>query len=277
MDEIKGGEIRHHLLNLLKKGLSWGTVRLVRDVISRPFNQTWKEKLTGGNPLFLIFTRINAPGKTMRENDPQDPEEVNLLFNICAQYYPQQYVFFFTAFRTGLRLGELPAFKWEEVDCQGKFSRVRRSYKRGKLAATRKGRQRWVDMSEQLITVLRDYSPARKKEALEAGTGPGGGVHVSPERQPGGAELDAFPFQRPSGKSRAATHPRARTVAHLCQSAANRRGRSGVSGGRNGHRSLPIILDLYGPLVPGGDREMVNRLDTPLAATYPQAVNIKEA
>ncbi|MBW1992782.1 MAG: hypothetical protein JRI59_11950 [Deltaproteobacteria bacterium] len=35
IDEIKRSEIRHLLINLLKKGFSWGTVCLVRDVISQ--------------------------------------------------------------------------------------------------------------------------------------------------------------------------------------------------------------------------------------------------
>jgi integrase len=108
----------------------------VWDVISGPFNQALDEELISANPVFKIFTRISAPRQEKQEIDPLNPEEVALFLNTCAQYYPEHYAFFFTAFRTGLRLGELLALKWEEVDWQGKFIRVRRSYKRGKLTPT---------------------------------------------------------------------------------------------------------------------------------------------
>jgi integrase len=46
-----------------------------------------------------------------------------------------------------MRLGELLALQWRDVDWHDKFFLVRRSYKRGRLDHTKTGKQRRVDMS----------------------------------------------------------------------------------------------------------------------------------
>jgi integrase len=48
---------------------------------------------------------------------------------------------------------------------------VRRSYKRGRLDHPKTGKQRRVDMSNQLIEALKEFHLTRKKEALESGAG----------------------------------------------------------------------------------------------------------
>jgi integrase len=44
-----------------------------------------------------------------------------------------------------------------------------------------------------------------------------------------------------------------------------------------GHSSIQITVDIYGHLIPNSNRDMVNRLDTQPAATYPQPAKIKKA
>ena len=74
-----------------------------------------------------------------------------MFLDACARYHPEHYPFFLTAFRTGMRLGELLALQWQDADWHGKFILVRRSYKRGRLDLTKSGKQRRMDMSNQLM------------------------------------------------------------------------------------------------------------------------------
>jgi len=171
LDEIKRGDIRNLLISLLKKNLSWGTVCLVRDVISGPMIQAFDEELITANPVARILKRINEPRNQKKEIDPLNHEEVALFLETCLKYYPEHYPFFLTAFRTGMRLGELLALKWGDIDWHGKFILVRRSYKRGRIDHTKTGKQRRVDMTDQLIDTLHDFLLTRKKEALESGKG----------------------------------------------------------------------------------------------------------
>ena len=171
IDEMKRTEIRNFLITLLKKGASWGTVCLVRDVISGPMVHALDDELIVANPVSGIFRRINPPHNQKREIDPLRHEEVALFLETCSKFYPEHYPFFLTAFRTGMRLGELLALQWRDVDWYGKFILVRRSYKRGRIDHTKTGKQRRVDRSNQLIEALRDFHITREKEALESGTG----------------------------------------------------------------------------------------------------------
>ncbi|MBU2489929.1 MAG: tyrosine-type recombinase/integrase [Proteobacteria bacterium] len=56
-------------------------------------------------------------------------------------------------------------------DFAGRFIKVTRSYKRGRVTETKNGKFRRVDMSEQLADTLGGFLAQRKREALQAGTG----------------------------------------------------------------------------------------------------------
>jgi integrase len=53
-----------------------------------------------------------------------------------------------------MRLGELLGLRWGDVDWNNKFIEVRRSYKIGRFGPTKTGRNRRVDMSDQLVATL---------------------------------------------------------------------------------------------------------------------------
>ena len=44
-----------------------------------------------------------------------------------------------------------------------------------------------------------------------------------------------------------------------------------------GHTSSQMTVDIYGHLIPSGNREMVNRLDSQQSATQPQPAQIGKA
>jgi len=96
---------------------------------------------------------------------------VNLFLETCWTQEPEHYPFFLTAFRTGMRLGELLGLKCGDVDWHGKFIRVSRSYKLGRTTPAKTGRVRRVYMSDQLLDGLKTLHLARKREALRRGEG----------------------------------------------------------------------------------------------------------
>ena len=58
-----------------------------------------------------------------------------------------------------------------DLDFNGGFIWVRRNCSRGKITSTKSGKERKVDMSNGLATVLKNYLTQRKREALEKGWG----------------------------------------------------------------------------------------------------------
>lgn len=140
IDEIKRGEIRDLLLRLNRKGLSRSTICLIRDVIGGPLSFALDEELIPVNPASGITKKLQLRRDRKIDVDPLTKEEVNLFLDACSIHTPEHYPFFICAFRTGMRLGELLGLQWGDVDWNGKFICVSRSYKLGRLTSTKTGK-----------------------------------------------------------------------------------------------------------------------------------------
>ncbi|HID29702.1 MAG TPA: site-specific integrase, partial [Desulfobacterales bacterium] len=171
INEIKRGEIRDLLLKLNRNGLSRSTICLVRDVISGPLSFAFDEELIPVNPASGITKKLQLRRDRKIEIEPLTTEEVRLFLENCQAHAPEHYPAFLCAFRTGMRLGELLGLQWGDIDWHGKFIRVSRSYKLGRMTPTKTGKVRRVDMSDHLIEALRNLYIASKQEALKEGKG----------------------------------------------------------------------------------------------------------
>ena len=63
--------------------------------------------------------------------NPLTREESQTFLEAVKKHYPGYYVFFLTALRTGLRLGELISLQWGDIDFRGRFVEVRRNLVKG--------------------------------------------------------------------------------------------------------------------------------------------------
>ncbi|HWF49762.1 MAG TPA: site-specific integrase, partial [Solirubrobacteraceae bacterium] len=80
------------------------------------------------------------------------PEEVWALVRAAAS--EQDAAIYLTAAFTGLRLGELLALSWRDVDFAGSVIRVRASYAAGALTTPKSGKVRSVPMAPDVATAL---------------------------------------------------------------------------------------------------------------------------
>jgi integrase len=71
--------------------------------------------------------------------------------------------------RTGMRLGEVLARQWQDVDFQSHEIRVDTAISVGRLDTPKSGHGRTVDMSEQLARALLRLEVERKTETLRRG------------------------------------------------------------------------------------------------------------
>jgi integrase len=171
IDSINRGEVRDLLLSKFSGGLSQKRVLLIKDVISGVLNYALDEELIKINPTSGITKRLfpkNGAGKkTVSEKDVFTTEELDLFLETCESDYPQYYSFFLMGSRTGMRLGELLALRWGDVDLENGFIWVRRSYRRGRFTKPKNGKIRKVEMSDQLVDVLKSQLKGRFKEVSE--------------------------------------------------------------------------------------------------------------
>lgn len=63
------------------------------------------------------------------------------------------------------------ALQWSDVDWNAKFIQVSRSYKLGETTATKTGKTRRVDMSDQLFETMKSLMARTKEEGLKMGLG----------------------------------------------------------------------------------------------------------
>lgn len=94
-------------------------------------------------------------------------EEECLVLEITKEKYPHYYPFVLLLFRTGMREGEAVAMRPEDLDLRKRYVWVQRNFTAGQLSNTPKSRQkRKVDLSHDLVAVLRDYLVVQEAEDM---------------------------------------------------------------------------------------------------------------
>jgi integrase len=155
IDKIKRSDIKTLLNNEIEKGKSQTSVELMRTVISSVFNYAIDEELIKHNPTTNILKSLNLKKQQQKEINPYTKDEARQFLEICKNHYPESYPFFMTAFNTGLRLGELLALDWHDIDLVERKIKVYKSYKRKELTGTKTGKTRYVDISDKLYEILK--------------------------------------------------------------------------------------------------------------------------
>ncbi len=265
INDLRRGDIRDLLLKLLAGGLSRSSVCLVRDVISGPLNCAVDEEIIDANPVAGITKRLQLGKRRNIDIEPLTHEEVQVFLDACIKHAAPFYPFFLCAFRTGMRLGELLALKWGDIDWNGQFIRVARSYKVGRITDTKTGKSRRVDMSEQLSACLGALLTERKKEALKEGRSAPAEFIFHRGGKPIEQNYARTTFKRILSKA-GLREIRVHDCRHTFASLLLTDGASPVYVKEQlGHSSIQMTVDIYGHLIPSANRQAVNRLDSSAA------------
>jgi integrase len=246
-----------------RKGLSRKSIENISRTVSSVLSQAMEDGLITGNPAFRLG-RYYRNGDEMKPGvSPLTADEMSVLLATARKDFPREYPLFLCAVRTGLRLGELLALRWPDIDLNGRFIEVRGNLVAGRLTTPKNGKTRRVDMSAQLTDTLRALLRARKRETLKNGWG----------------NVPEWVFCRESGRPLDADNLRHRVFYKLLEKAALRRVRfhdlrhtfaslllqNGESPAyvkeQMGHSSIQVTVDVYGHLIPGANRQAVDRLD----------------
>jgi len=212
------------------------------------------------------------PGKFLpkiskrRSINPLTREEVATLLDTVKQRAPRYYPLFLCAARTGLRMGELLALQWSDLDFHGRFLEVQRNYTHWKVTTPKSGESRRVDMSKELAQTLKDLQTERQLEAAANGWSEvprwvfcneqGGLLHPNNLR-----DRVFYRLLKAAGLRQVRFHELRHTFASLLL----QQGESATYVKEQmGHSSIQITVDCYGHLIPGGNKQAVDRLDSPV-------------
>jgi integrase len=196
-----------------------------------------------------------------REIQPLTREEASHLVAIAKEHFPRWSPWVLCALRTGLRLGELIALQWGDVDWNGRFLAVRRNLVQGVLTSPKSHQRRRVDLSTQLSGALLDWRREQRARWLKKGQNLPDWVFPSLE----GTALEErnvrHVFKRMLEKADL-RQIRIHDLRHTFASLLLQQGESIVYvKDQLGHASIQITVDTYGHLIPGANRAAVDRLD----------------
>lgn len=251
-------------------GLASNTVRNIKALISGVMTSALDDGLIQVNPVSRLGCLIKT--KERKEDiNPLTGDECKIFLEAVKQNSPRYYPFFLCALRTGMRLGELLALEWGNIDFNGGFLEIRRGFTKGRITTPKSGKSRRVDMSGQLSETLKALRVERMKETLAKGWGQVPDIVFVNED---GRRINAFNLrERVFFKSLAKANLRRIRMHDLRHTFASLLIQNNESlayvKDQLGHHSIQITVDTYGHLVPGANRQAVDRLDD-------QALNVAQ-
>lgn len=257
IDDIDGDRIREFYSKKTEEGYAKNTLKNMRNLISGVMAFSIEDKVIGINPAARTGKYLKA-AKAARKAEFLTPEEIRLLLDKARGIF---YPFFLTAVRTGLRQGELIGLQWGDIDWNGKFLTVKRTIYKKTPKIPKYGKERKVDMSDQLLAVLRDHKKAAAAEALKKGRALSEYVFTSSRNkphEPSWIRKVHFNALKAAGLRQVPFH----ALRHSFASALIANGASlTYVKEQMGHHSIKITVDTYGHLIPGANRAEVNKLD----------------
>jgi integrase len=171
-DQAIGGitreQVRRFATKLRKEdNLSARTAKIHLVVLGGIFNFAIENGTVASNP-------VAKPGKIISVPKGDRPDflnarETRVFLAAVKEHRPRHYAMFMTAARAGLRLGELRAAQWGDVDWNRGTITVQRNVSEKEITTPKSGKSRVVDMTPQLADTLTAHRKAIAADALKAG------------------------------------------------------------------------------------------------------------
>ncbi len=278
IDRVTRKELKRFLSELaVSKKYGLGTLRNILATVRAILGQAFEEELLANNPASRLGKYAFGGART-RPTDFLTRAEADAFLAAARTHRPSYYPMFLTALRTGLRLGELLALRWDDIqfgdssDDPNRFILVQRNYSRGEFTTPKNHQSRRVDMGREARRVLLELRDAMAMKAFERGEeeipllvfpseagGPLDGVNVY--------HRAFLPCIEAAGLRRITFHALRHSYAsHLIQAGAS----LAYVKEQMGHSSIQVTVDTYGHLIPGADIAWADKLDA--VPTAPQLI-----
>lgn len=252
------------------KGLRLNTVRGIARTLSAVLSQAVEDEKLPANPALRMGRYLRQGDEPTTEIQPLTGEEAALLVQTAADDFPRWYPWVLCALRTGLRMGELLALQWADVDWNGRFVVVQRNIVKGVLTSPKSHQRRRVDLSAQLAAALLAWRRVQRAHWLKKGQDQPPWVFPSRE----GTALEERNVRHVFTRLLAGAALRQIRVHDLRHTFATLLLQAGAPityvSNQLGHADAAITLRVYAHYLPDASRKDVDLLDTQPVATPAQ-------
>jgi integrase len=150
---------------------AYGTLKNILATLRATLSDAVEDEILPSNPAVRLG-RFFLPGARRRKAEFLTQTEMTAFLDAAKAQRSHRYPFFLTAFRTGMRLGELLALEWDDIQFgesendPNRFILVRRNYVRGSFVSPKSGKERRIDLTRELRHVLLGLRDQRMLEFL---------------------------------------------------------------------------------------------------------------
>ncbi|MCI0443028.1 site-specific integrase [bacterium] len=226
--------------------LSKDSIRIILAALSKFLNAAIEDQIIQANPAAKLGKFYKQAKKRREEIHPLTQTQVLLMLEATIKHFPEHYPLLLCAVHSGLRAGELAALQRGDLDFVENYIMVRRSFSHSRMDSTKNSKKRRVDMSDALAACLKDLPSS---EYLFGGEKPLDMRYFVRWRFEKILELAKI--------SRIRFHDLRHTFASIL--IANNESLAYVKE-QLGHSSIRVTVDIYGHLVPGANRQAVNKI-----------------
>jgi integrase len=271
LDQLTRDAIKSMFVELAEQDLSRNTLNNVLIVLRSVLNGAIEDGIISTNVAGKLGRFIPRDEDNF-EVVPLTQTELEAFLEAALLLCPDQYPLFLTLARTGMRLGEVLALRWGDIQFgedehdKNRFIYIRRNWVEGQFGKPKSGKERRVDLSRQLRSVLEERRDSRMLEAYLSGKSSIADELVFPSEA--GTPLDGRNVYNryflPAVEKAGLRHFRIHDLRHTYASLLIQAGASlAYVRDQLGHSSIQVTVDLYGHLVPSANISWVDGLDSP--------------
>jgi integrase len=253
------------------KGLRLNTVRGINRTLSVVLSQAVEDEKLSANPALRMGKHLRRGDEPEHTIEPLSAADAALLVETAEKHFPRWHPWVLCALRTGLRLGELLALQWGDVDWNGGFLTVQHNIVRGVVTSPKSHQRRRVDMTPQLKAALLAWRRLQRRRWIKKGKSLPPWVFASLE----GTALEERNVRHVFTRMLEKADLRQIRIHDLRHSYATLLLQAGAPityvSQQMGHRDASITLRVYAHYLPDASRREVDRLDAlQLSATPAQ-------
>jgi integrase len=252
------------------------SVRLMLAVLRTMLQEAVNEGILPVNPVMKLGKFYRSARRIKEKVDPFTIEELHAIEARCREKFPEHYSFILCMARTGMRIGEVTALQWIDIDFSKNYIIVRRNIPHHSQVETTKtvASQRKVNMSPELAEELKRLRTEHKKQALADGKAFDMEAWVFPNEDGSPMHYSNF-LRRVWHKVQDQSKVRRRTPHDLRHTWASHMLAAGADlayvSAQLGHANPSITLRIYSHWVPGMRRVTTAVLDREKNASNLQA------